>query len=112
MEDLIRLSVEGGGAQSIPSFRHSGRSDKTQCRGGGGTRASLRSDTVEDLIRISVEGGGTRASLRSDTVEDLIRISVEGASLEDVDARESGPAGLKAKDQEGQTTGVGHSRGM
>ncbi len=32
-------------------------------RGGGGfekhcTRASLRSDTVEDLIRISVEGGG------------------------------------------------------
>ncbi len=40
------------------------------------------------------KGGGvekhcTRASLRSDTVEDLIRISVEGASLEDVDARES-----------------------
>ncbi len=39
-------------------------------------------------------GGGfekhcTRESLRSDTVEDLIRISVEGASLEDVDARES-----------------------
>ncbi len=31
----------------------------------------------------------TRASLRSDTVEDLIRLSVEGASLEDVDARES-----------------------
>ncbi len=34
-------------------------------------------------------GGGvekhcTRASLRSDIVEDLIRISVEGASLEDV----------------------------
>ncbi len=34
-------------------------------------------------------GGGVekhcpRASLRSDTVEDLIRISVEGASLEDV----------------------------
>ncbi len=32
-------------------------------KGGGGvekhcTRASLRSDTVEDLIRISVEGGG------------------------------------------------------
>ncbi len=52
-------------------------------KGGGGfekhcTRASLRSDTVEDLIRLSVEGGGTRASLRSDTVEDLIRISVEG----------------------------------
>ncbi len=39
-------------------------------------------------------GGGfekhcTRASLRSDTVEDLIRLSVEGPSLEDVDARES-----------------------
>ncbi len=31
----------------------------------------------------------TRASLRSDTVEDLIRLSVEGPSLEDVDARES-----------------------
>ncbi len=35
------------------------------------------------------KGGGfekhcTRASLRSDTVEDLIRISVEGPSLEDV----------------------------
>ncbi len=35
------------------------------------------------------KGGGfekhcTRASLRSDTVEDLIRLSVEGASLEDV----------------------------
>ncbi len=68
MEDLIGISVEGG----------------------GGTRASLHSDTVEDLIRISVEGGGgTRASLHSDTVEDLIRISVEGSSLEDVDARES-----------------------
>ncbi len=39
-------------------------------------------------------GGGfekhcTRASLRSDTVEDLIRLSVEGPSLEDVDARDS-----------------------
>ncbi len=45
------------------------------------TRASLRSDTVEDLIRLSVGGGGgggTRASLRSDTVEDLIRLSVGG----------------------------------
>ncbi len=31
----------------------------------------------------------TRASLHSDTVEDLIRISVAGSSLEDVDARES-----------------------
>ncbi len=40
------------------------------------------------------KGGGfekhcTRASLRSDTVEDLIRLSVEGPSLEDVDARGS-----------------------
>ncbi|CAK6967190.1 hypothetical protein DNTS_001834 [Scomber scombrus] len=31
----------------------------------------------------------TRASLHSDTVEDLIRISVEGPSLEDFDSRES-----------------------
>ncbi len=52
------------------------------------------------------KGGGvekhcTRASLRSNTVEDLIRLSVEGPSLEDVDARESVPAGLaKDKDQE------------
>ncbi len=46
-------------------------------------------------------------------MEDLIRISVEGPSLEDVDARESVAAGLaKAKDQEGQTTAVGHPRGM
>lgn len=30
-----------------------------------------------------------RASLHTDTVEDLIRISVEGPSLEDFDARES-----------------------
>ncbi len=41
-----------------------------------------------------LRGGGvdkhcTRASLHSDTVEDLIRISVEGSSLDDVDARES-----------------------
>ncbi len=42
---------------------------------------------------IGLRGGGvkkhcTRASLHSDTVEDLIRISIE-SSLEDVDARES-----------------------
>ncbi len=71
-----------------------------QCRGGGGWealhyRASLHSDTVEDLIWISVEGGGgvenhcTIEHLQSDTVEHLIWISVEGSSLEDVDARES-----------------------
>ncbi len=40
-------------------------------------------------FKAGVEKHCTRASLRSDTVEDLIRISVEGASLEDVDARES-----------------------
>ncbi len=44
---------------------------------------------------IGLRGGGgienhyTRASLHSDTVEDLIRISVEGSSLEDFNARES-----------------------
>ncbi len=37
-----------------------------------------------------VEKHCTRASLHSDTVEDLIRLSVEGPSLEDVDARECG----------------------
>ncbi len=36
----------------------------------------------------------TRASLHSDTVEDLIRLSVEGSSLEDVDARESVVSGF------------------
>ncbi len=40
-------------------------------------------------LRGGFEKHCTRASLRSDTVEDLIRISVEGSSLEDVDARES-----------------------
>ncbi len=40
-------------------------------------------------LRGGFEKHCTRASLRSDTVEDLIRVSVEGASLEDVDARES-----------------------
>ncbi len=40
-------------------------------------------------LRGGFEKHCTRASLRSDTVEDLIRLSVEGASLEDVDARES-----------------------
>ncbi len=64
-------------------------------------------------LRGGFEKHCTRASLLSDTVEDLIRISVEGSSLEDFDARESVSAGLaEAKDQEGQTTGVGHPRGM
>ncbi len=54
---------------------------------------------------MGLRGGGfekhcTRASLRSDTVEDLIRISVEGASLEDVDAREWSAGLAEAKDQE------------
>ncbi len=40
-------------------------------------------------LRGGFEKHCNRASLRSDTVEDLIRISVEGSSLEDVDARES-----------------------
>ncbi len=43
----------------------------------------------------------TRASLRSDTVEDLIRLSVEGPSLEDVMLERVWSAGLaEAKDQE------------
>ncbi len=100
MEDLI--SVEGGGGGGV----------KNHC-----TRASLRSDTVEDLI--SVEGGGgvknhcTRASLHSDTVEDLIRLSVEGQVWKMLMLERVCPAGLaEAKDQEGQTTGDGHPRGM
>ncbi len=63
-------------------------------------------------------GGGfekhcTRASLRSDTVEDLIRLSVEGQVWKMLMLERVWSAGLaEAKDQEGQTTGVGHSRGM
>ncbi len=41
-------------------------------------------------LRGGFEKHCTRASLHSDTVEDLIRISVEGPSLEDFHARESG----------------------
>ncbi len=69
---------------------------------------------MEDLIRISVGGGGgTGASLHSDTVEDLIRISVEGQVWKMLMLERVWSAGLaKAKDQEGQTTGVGHPRGM
>ncbi len=40
-------------------------------------------------LRGGFEKHCSRASLHSDTVEDLIRISVEGASLDDFDARES-----------------------
>ncbi len=55
----------------------------------------------------------TRASLHSDTVEDLIRISVEGHVWKMLMLERVWSAGLaKAKDQEGQTTGVGHPRGM
>ncbi len=61
-------------------------------------------------------GGGekhcTKTSLHSDTVEDLIRISVEGSSLKMLMLERVWPAGLaKDKDQD-QTTGVGHLRGM
>ncbi len=48
---------------------------------------SLWWDGAQDCfmgLRGGVEKHCTRASLRSDTVEDLIRISVEGPSLEDV----------------------------
>ncbi len=58
-------------------------------------------------------GGGTRASLHSDTVEDLIRLSVEGQVWKMLMLERVCSAGLaEAKDQEGQTTGVGHPRGM
>ncbi len=44
------------------------------------------------ILFIGLRGGFekhcTKASLHSDTVEDLIRISAEGSSLEDVDAIE------------------------
>ncbi len=59
-------------------------------------------------LRGGFEKHCSRASLHSDTVEDLIRISVEESSLEDVDARES----VVSWFSRGKTTGVGHSRGM
>ncbi len=40
------------------------------------------------IFFLNDSNSATRASLHSDTVEDLIRISVEGASLEDFDSRE------------------------
>ncbi len=49
--------------------------------GGGGGGGEWRPKKFENHC--------TRASLHSDTVEDLIRISVEGLSLEDDDAGES-----------------------
>ncbi len=58
-----------------------------------------------------VEKHCTRASLQSHTVEDLIRI--RGQVWKMLMLERVWPAGLaKAKDQEGQTTGVGHPRGM
>ncbi len=46
-------------------------------------------------------------------MEDLIRISVEGQVWTMLMLERVWPAGLaKVKDQEGQTTGVGHPRGM
>ncbi len=64
-------------------------------------------------LRGGFEKHCTRASLRSDTVEDLIRLSVEGPSLEDVDARESVASWFsRGQRSRRQTTGVGHSRGM
>ncbi len=59
-------------------------------------------------LRGGFENHCTRESLHSDTGEDLIRISVEESSLEDVDARES----VVSWFSRGQTTGVGHPRGM
>ncbi len=53
---------------------------------------SLWWDGAQDCfmgLRGGFEKHCTRAFLRSDTVEDLIRLSVEGPSLEDLDARES-----------------------
>ncbi len=63
-------------------------------------------------------GGGfekhcTKASLHSDTVEDLIRISVWGQVWKMLMLERVWSAGLaKAKDQEGKTTGDGHPRDM
>ncbi len=63
------------------------------------------------------KGGGLRSTalehLHSDTVEDLISISVEGQVWKMLMLERVWSAGLaEAKDQEGQTTGVSHSRGM
>ncbi len=63
------IGLRGGFEKHIPSFRHSGRSDKKHCRGGQVWKMLM-------LERVC-------------------------------------PSGLaKVKDQGGQTTGVGHPRGM
>ncbi len=62
-------------------------------------------------LRGGFEKHCSRASLHSDTVEDLIRI--RGQVWKMLMLERVWPAGLaKAKYQEGQTTGVGHPRGM
>ncbi len=64
-------------------------------------------------LRGGVEKNYTRASLHSDTVGDLIRISVEGQVWKMLMLERVWPAGLaKDKDQEGQTTGVGHTKAI
>ncbi len=66
---------------------------------------SLWWDGAQDCF-MGLRGGGvekhcTRASLRSDTVEDLIRISVEGQVWKMLMLERVWPAGLaEAKDQE------------
>ncbi len=76
--------------------------------------SSLWWDGAQDCfmgLRGGFEKHCTRASLRSDTVEDLIRLW--GKSGRCLMLERVWSAGLaEAKDQEGQTTGVGHSRGM
>ncbi len=68
------------------------------------------------IFFLGLRGGGvekhcTRASLHSDTVEDLIRI--RGQVWKILMLERVWPAGLaEVKDQEGQTSGVGHPRGM
>ncbi len=78
--------------------------------------SSLWWDGAQDCfmgLRGGFEKHCTRASLRSDTVEDLIRLSVEGQVWKMLMLERVWSAGLaEAKDQEGQTTGDGHPRGM
>ncbi len=64
-------------------------------------------------LRGGFEKHYTRASLHSDTGEDLIWISVEGQVWKMLMLERVWSAGLAEDiDQEGQTTGVGHPRGM
>ncbi len=76
---------------------------------------SLRWDGAPDCfkgLRGGFEKHCTGASLHSDTVEDLMRISVEG-QVWMILMLERVSAGLAdVNDQESQTTGVGHPRAM